>query len=335
MRANNSWLWPVSILVLLFLFLLSILVGTVAIPPREIFQVLSGGEAERLYHAIIVESRIPRAVTGLLAGAGLSLAGLLMQTLFRNPLAGPSVMGLTSGASLAVAILTLGSAAIMMSPYSVVVAAIVGSTSVLIVILIVARKFADIATVLIVGLMLSFFTSAIVGFLQSISSETALKNFVFWGFGSFANVSTERLPIFVIPVVLVVAFSPALIKSLNALLPGELHARAMGIQVPRLRFWIMLATGILTGVITAFCGPVAFIGLAAPHLARLVFRSVDHRLILPGSLILGGALGLACDIISRLPGLPGALPLNTVCAFMGAPVVVYLIFAGRKRKLLL
>ncbi len=335
MLSNNRWLWPVSILLLLVLFVLSISVGTVAIAPEQIYQVITGGEADRLHQTIIFESRLPRAITGLLAGSGLSLAGLLMQTLFRNPLAGPSVMGLTSGASLAVAILTLGSAAVVMSPYSVVIAAIVGSSSVLVIILIVARKFADIATVLIVGLMLSFFTSAIVGFLQSVSSETALKNFVFWGFGSFANIPTDRLPIFVLPVVLVMVLSPALIKSLNALLPGELHARAMGIQVSRLRFLIMLATGILTGVITAFCGPVAFIGLAAPHLARMVFQSVDHRLILPGSLILGGALGLACDIISRLPGLPGALPLNTVCAFMGAPVVVYLIFAGRKRKLLL
>ncbi len=329
------WLWSLSVLLLVVLFLLSLAFGTVAIPLSEIGTVLMGAGSDKLYQTIIIESRLPRAVTALLGGAGLSLAGVLMQTLFRNPLAGPSVMGLTSGASLAVAILTLGASGILLSPYSLVIAAILGSTAVLIIILAVAKRFADISTVLIVGLMLSFFTSAIVGFLQSMSSDAALKNFVFWGFGSFADVSLHRLPLFAVPILAAFCIAPILIKPLNAILLGELHAESMGIRVRRLRISVMLITGVLTGVVTAFCGPVAFIGLAAPHLARMLFRAVDHRLIMPSALVLGGALGLACDLIARLPGLAGALPLNTVCAFMGAPVVIYLIFAGRKRKLLL
>jgi iron complex transport system permease protein len=335
MRQYPRWLWPVCILLLAFLFGISVSLGTVRLSMDELFSVLMGAPNEMLHHTIVVQSRIPRAIAAMLGGAALSLAGLFMQTLFRNPLAGPSVMGLTSGASLAVAIVALGGTGLAFSTYGSIGAATLGSFAVLAIILLVARRFADITAVLIVGLMLSFFASSIVGFLQSIASETALKSYVFWGFGSFANVSLARLPVFIIPILAVMGLSPFLIKPLNALMLGELHAQSMGMGIRKLRLFTMGSTGILTGVVTAFCGPIAFIGLAAPHIARLVFGTVDHRIVLPASLLMGGALGLVCDTISRLPGLPQSLPLNTVCAFMGAPVVIYLIFAGRKKKIVL
>lgn len=284
---------------------------------------------------ILIQSRLPRGLAAVGGGAGLALAGLLMQTLFRNPLAGPSVLGITSGASLAVAVLTLGISSAVISQFQVVVAAILGSLAILLVILAVAKKFFDVTAVLIVGLMLSFFTSAIVSLLQSFAPASSIKSFVFWGFGSFANLTPGQSPLFLIPVGIILTLSLFFVKPLNALLLGEMHAASMGIRVKSLRIQIMLATGILTGVITAFCGPVAFIGLASPHVARFIFRSVNHRIVLPSSILLGAVLALACDVIARLPGSDQALPLNTVCAFMGAPVVIYLIVSGRKKKFLL
>jgi iron complex transport system permease protein len=335
MRHHSRWLWPVFILILITLFGLSLSLGTVPIRAGEIWAALWGQPHDSLHQTIVVQSRLPRALAAVFGGAALSLAGLFMQTLFRNPLAGPSVMGLTSGASLAVAIVTLGGAGIFLSPYGLVGAAILGAFVVLAIILLVARRFADITAVLIVGLMLSFFTSSIVGFLQSIASETALKSYVFWGFGSFADVSLSKLPLLIVPISLVALLSPVLIKPLNAVMLGELHLQAMGMRVRRLRMLTMAGTGILTGVVTAFCGPIAFIGLASPHIARLAFRTADHRILVPASILMGGGIALACDIIARLPGLPFSLPLNTVCAFMGAPVVIYLIFTGRKKKIVL
>lgn len=284
---------------------------------------------------ILIQSRLPRGLAAVGGGAGLALAGLLMQTLFRNPLAGPSVLGITSGASLAVAVLTLGISSAVISQFQVVVAAILGSLAILLVILAVAKKFFDVTAVLIVGLMLSFFTSAIVSLLQSFAPASSIKSFVFWGFGSFANLTPGHSLLFLIPVGIILMLSLFFVKPLNALLLGEMHAASMGIRVKSLRIQIMLATGILTGVITAFCGPVAFIGLASPHVARFIFRSVNHRIVLPSSILLGAVLALACDVIARLPGSDQALPLNTVCAFMGAPVVIYLIVSGRKKKFLL
>lgn len=323
------------IVAIVLLFLLSIAVGSVYIPTAEVWDVLWGDALNKVNEYIILDARLPRAIVAILGGSGLAVAGLLMQTLFRNPLAGPSVLGLSSGASLAVAVITLIPGFTSLGSYGITVAAVAGSMLVLLVVLSVARHFADVASVLIVGLMLSFFTSAIVGFLQSLAEESALKAFIFWGFGTFSNVSRGQLWAFAIPLLVVLVFTPVLIKPLNALLPGELHARSMGVSVGRTRFQIMLATGVLTGVVTAFCGPVAFIGLAAPHLARFTFRSMHHAIVLPGAILWGGILALAADIIARLPGLQLSLPLNSVCALMGAPVVVYLIMAGRKRKMLL
>lgn len=325
-------LWIGLMLLMVLLFVASLFLGSVHIPVSTLLCAESGSPIDQ---HILFESRFPRAIVALFGGSALALAGLFMQTLFRNPLAGPSVLGITSGASLAVAVLTLGVSASIISQYQIALAAVIGAFAVLLVILAVAKKFFDVTAVLIVGLMLSFFTSAIVSLLQSFASADAIKAYIFWGFGSFSSVSLSDIPVFTIPIFLVLILSPLLIKPLNALLLGEMHAGSMGINIKSLRIKIMVATGILAGVVTAFCGPVAFLGLASPHIARFVFKSVDHRIILPATILLGGILALVCDIIARLPGSDYAIPLNTVCAFMGAPVVVYLIVAGRKRKFLL
>lgn len=321
--------WVICFLILIVLVPASLLLGSVDIP----FSAFLGG-GDELQNIIIRESRIPRTLAALAGGAGLALGGLFMQTLFRNPLAGPSVLGLTSGSSLAVGFLTLGGGVLATSQFAVVSAAAIGSIAVLFVILAVAHRFANMASVLIVGLMLGFFTSAMVSLLQAYADETSLKTFVFWGFGSFSNITFGQLPILLIPLLLIFSMSPFFIKPLNHLLPGELHAKTMGVNVKQVQLILVVATGIIVGIITAFCGPIAFIGLAAPHLARILFSTPNHRTVLPATLLMGGGLAMLCDLIARLPFSEYAIPLNTVCAFMGAPVVIYLVFKGRKSRIL-
>ncbi len=329
-RRNFRWLWiALSAAGLIYVSLFS---GSVPIAFSEVFFT---GQPDNISRVIFLESRIPRTVASVLGGAALSVAGLLMQSLFRNPLAGPSVLGLSSGASLAVAIVMMGSFGFTLGGFGLVVAAIIGSSAVLVLITILSARFRDITSVLIVGLMLAFFSSAMISLLQSFASETAIKAFVFWGFGSFADLSLSRLGIFAIPLIICFILVPFLSKPLNAVLLGETHARSMGVSIKKFRWSVIVLTGVLTGVVTAFCGPVAFIGLASPHIARFIFKTVDHRKLIPAALLIGGLIGLVCDIIARLPGSHHALPLNTVCAFMGAPVVLYLIIQGRKRNILL
>jgi iron complex transport system permease protein len=331
----RHYYWLLLLLLFLPLFFLSLAIGSVYLPLSDVWAALAGAEVSELSRNIVLNLRLPRAIAAALGSASLALAGLLMQTLFRNPLAGPSVLGLSSGASLAVALVVLGGMGTSLGYYATTLAAIAGSTAVLLVILAVARRFTDVTTVLIVGLMLSFFTSAVVGLLQSMADESALKAFVFWGFGSFASVSLPQMGLFATPLLVGIAGAVLLIKPLNALLLGEMHARTMGIHIHRMRIWIMLITGVLTGVVTAFCGPIAFIGLAAPHLARMLSASVHHAVVLPATLLTGACLGLFCDLVARWPFGPQSIPLNTVCAFMGAPVVIYLIFAARRKKWLI
>lgn len=324
---SKSAKWVLCFLFLVVLIPASLLLGSVDIPLHVFF-----GGADKFEAIIIKESRIPRTLAALVGGAGLALGGLFMQTLFRNPLAGPSVLGLTSGSSLAVGILTLGGGVLAASQFAVVSAAAIGSIGVLVVILAVAHRFSDMASVLIVGLMLGFFASAMVSLLQAYADESSLKAFVFWGFGSFSNIAFNQLWVLLAPLLIVFCISPFFIKPLNHLLLGELHAKTMGVDVKRLQLTLVVVTGVMVGVITAYCGPIAFIGLAAPHLARMLFSTPNHRTILPATLILGSALALFCDLIARLPFSDYAIPLNTVCAFMGAPVVVYLVFKGRKNR---
>ena len=315
---------------MLFLILtpLSLFLGSVEIPLGAFL-----GEADQLQSVIIRESRIPRTLAAIFAGMGLSLGGLFMQTLFRNPLAGPSVLGLTSGSSLAVGILTLGGGVLATSQIAVVSAAAIGALAVLLLILAVTSRFAHISSVLIVGLMLGFFASAIVSLLQAYADESSLKTFVFWGFGSFSNLAFDQIWMYTLPLALSIIIAPVFIKPLNHLLLGVLHAQSMGVHVKRLQLILVVITGLMVGIITAFCGPIAFVGLAVPHLARLLFSTPDHRTIVPASLLIGASVALFCDLVARMPFSELALPLNTVLAFMGAPVVIYLIFKGRKSQI--
>jgi iron complex transport system permease protein len=330
MAQSLSIKWIVLIAVLLALVAASILSGSVSINMAEALE-----ETQGFSRMILLESRLPRTLTAVLAGAALSVSGLFMQTLFRNPLAGPSVLGVSSGASLFVAILTMSGVFQVVTSMHLVFGGIIGSLLVLLVLVMIAKKFRDLTSVLIVGIMLSFFTSAIVSFLSSIASTSGLKAFVFWGFGSFADLGSSQLSYFSIPVLLCLLATPFFMKGLNALLLGESHAKSLGVNPLKLRRNLIFITGVLTGTVTAFCGPIAFIGLAAPHIARFVFKTANHRTLIPASLILGSLIALLCDLIARLPGTDYALPLNTVCALMGAPVVIYLIFKGRNKKMIL
>ena len=317
---------------LLVLLLASLLLGSVALDFTKIWSQNEGSEFNRM---IFFESRIPRTLTAILAGSALSVSGLFMQTLFRNPIAGPSVLGVSSGSSLFVAILTMTSIFQVITSVHLIIGGITGALAVLFVLVLIARKFRDLTSVLIVGIMLSFFTSAIVSFLSSIASTSGLKSFVFWGFGSFADIGSNQLAFFALPILVCLIFVPFFMKGLNALLLGEPHAKSLGVNPLKLRRNLILITGILTGTVTAFCGPIAFIGLAAPHIARFIFKTANHRILIPGSLLLGGLIAVLCDVIARLPGTNYALPLNTVCALMGAQVVIYLIFKGRNKKMIL
>ncbi len=323
---------------LLILLLASLIIGSVYISPRDLWAVFSGEGGDLLSQKIVWQLRLPRSIVAVLGSAALATAGLLMQTLFRNPLAGPSVLGLSAGSSLAVAMYTMGGIGLSLGAPGIMgtsISAMLGSLAVLLLIMAVARRFSDITSVLIVGLMFGFFTSAVVSLLQSTASESAIKTFVFWGFGSFSKVMNGELLFFGLPLLVAMLAAALLIKPLDALLLGERHAETVGVDTGRLRLHIVLITGILTGVVTAFCGPIAFIGLAAPHIARLLSGSVKHSLVMPLAWLSAAILGLLCDIIARWPFSESSIPLNAVCAMFGAPLVIYLIFAGRRKKWLI
>lgn len=303
---------------------------------------LFGGEQEnQTWWNIVFKSRLPQTLTAVFAGSGLAICGLIMQTLFRNPLAGPSVLGITSGASLGVAsvILVSGSLGLVFtdfaldrSPIVLAVAGVIGAMAVLFIILAVSRVIKDHSTLLIVGLMLGYATSAVVSILTYYSEAEAIRSFVFWGLGSFSSTSLSHLPYLAVPVLLCVLASVLLIKPLNAMLLGEEMAQSLGINVKKSRQRMILVTGVTAGVITAFCGPVAFLGLAVPHLARMVFKTSEHRILISATVLAGIGVALACDLIARMPGLDTVLPLNVVTSLFGAPVVVWIIVQRRHKR---
>ena len=313
--------------------------GSVNIPAIKILDLLFSGNAENpsIEEIIIMQSRLPQALTALLTGASLSVAGLLMQTLFRNPLAGPGILGISSGASIGVAIISLvgGSVGIhlfssIFQELSMLVAAFVGAFIFLGIILVFANYIKNNISLLIIGLLLGYTASSLIGFLQFISHEQQLHSFVIWGLGSFSNVSLDQLKIYSILIILSVGVSFLFVKPLNLLLLGENYAANLGIPIKRLRFLIILVTGILTATATAYAGPIAFIGLAVPHLARLIFKTTDHKILLPGIVLTGMGIALACNLISRLPALEQALPINTVTSLFGAPLVIWFLIKNNR-----
>lgn len=324
-------------------FLLNLLLGSVSIPLRAICEMLLGSEEQPVvWQNILWKSRVPQALTALVAGAALSVSGLQMQTVFRNPLADPSVLGVSAGASLGVAFVVLLSGALggvalsrlgYLGEIALSVAAILGSLSVLALIVFISTKVKGNVTLLIIGVMIGYVANAIIGVLKFFSVEEDIRAYVIWGLGSFARVSGDQMLLFVTLMALLIPLSFLLIKTMNLLLLGSNYARNLGLNIHRARLLVILSAGILVAIVTAYCGPIMFIGLAVPHLARTLFRSSDHRVLMPATVLIGATLALACNLIARMPGFEGALPLNSVTALIGAPVVASVLFRKRKEEM--
>ncbi len=339
MKANYTTSFLILTILLILFFFVNISLGSVSIPTKEIFKSLVGNIDQESWQYIIHNYRLPKAFTAILVGSGLGISGLLMQTLFRNPLAGPYVLGISSGASLGVALVILGSgffgsffASFLISKWSMVIAASLGSFLVLFAVLIVSSKIRDTMAILIIGLMFGSITAAIVSVLSYFSSAEKLQQYIFWGFGSLGNLSWYELFIFFLIYTVGIVMSIFSIKALNTLLLGENYAKSLGLNLKRSRLVIIIATSLLAGTITAFAGPIAFIGLAVPHLTRQIFNTSNHKTLLPAVFLFGAILMLICDCIAQLPNSDYTLPINAITSLIGAPVVVWLLV--RKRKMI-
>ena len=340
---------PVSFYMLLIIasiclfFFLNLILGSVSIPLRSVWNILWGtGDESVIWQNIIWKSRVPQALTALVAGAGLSVSGLQMQTVFRNPLAGPSVLGISSGASMGVAFVVLLSGSLggvalsklgFMGEIALTIAAIAGSLSIMALIVFVSQKVRGNVTLLIIGVMIGYIANAVIGVLKFFSVEEDIRAYVIWGLGSFARVSGDQMTLFICIMLVLLPLSFLLIKTLNLLLLGDAYARNLGLNIKRARLLVITCSGVLVAIVTAYCGPVIFLGLAVPHLCRGMFRTSDHRILMPASLLVGASLALACNLIARMPGFEGALPVNSVTALVGAPVVMSVLFNKRRNEM--
>ncbi|WP_178984029.1 FecCD family ABC transporter permease [Winogradskyella helgolandensis] len=337
MKTNHTYSFIILIAILLLCFILNISLGSVSIPFSEVFESLFGTTQNNTYDIIINKVRLPKAITAIMVGSGLGISGLLMQTLFRNPLAGPFVLGISSGASLGVALVILGSglfgglfATALATKWSIVIAASLGSFLVLLAVLAVSNKVRDTMAILIIGLMFGSITAAVVSVLSYFSSAEQLQQYIFWGFGSLSNLSWEELLIFFGIYAIGILLSVASIKGLNSLLLGDNYAKSLGLNLKQSRLIIILATSLIAGTITAFAGPIAFIGLAIPHLTRQVFKTTNHKILLPAVFLVGAIVMLICDTIAQVPNSDYTLPINAITALVGAPVVIWLLVRQRK-----
>lgn len=324
--------------VLLLCIVVNISLGSVSISISDTFKAIFGLNTNGSVTYIVWQYRVPKAITAILTGSGLALSGLLMQTLFRNPLAGPFVLGISSGASLGAAILIMGFSLLsgllsisLINDVSLAIASSIGSFLVLFLVMGVATKIKDTMALLIIGLMFGSITAAVVSVLSYFTKAEKLQQYVYWTFGSLGDLSWQQLSILSTTILIGVVLSVASIKSLNGYLLGEHYAKSLGIQLKKSRMLIIVATGILAGSITAFTGPIAFIGLAVPHLTRQIFNTTDHRILVPAVLIYGSIVLLVCDVIAQLPGQASVLPINAITSIIGAPVVIWLLL--RKRKM--
>lgn len=326
-------------LLLIALFLVSLIVGAVDIPVGDVFSILGSAvgltsieDGQGVGSYIVLNSRLPQAVTAMFCGASLAVSGLMLQTAFRNPLAGPSIFGINSGASLGVALvmLLLGGSitagSFSLSGFAAILfAAFVGAMVVMALILFFSTLVKNNVMLLIIGIMIGYLATSAISLLNFFATDAGVQSYMVWGLGNFGGVTINQLPVFVMVSILGLLASVALIKPLNALLLGEQYAENLGINTRRVRFYLLLVTGILTAITTAFCGPVAFIGLAVPHIARMVIGTENHRQLLPTTILMGGIVALVCNIISVLPGDAGIIPLNAVTPLIGAPVIIYVI----------
>ena len=327
MKNRHILLFAILSFLLLILFLADLAFGSIRIPIESIPEILFNRNGGNMESEILLNFRLPKALTAIIAGASLSVAGLMMQTLFRNPLADPYILGVSSGASLGVALITMASAMLpvmlVSSGWAMIISAIAGASVVLLLVVAVSFRVQNAVTLLIVGIMFGTIAGSVVSILQNFSNPDAIKLFVMWTFGSLSAVTWDYMQV-LLPVSLAgLGMAFLLHKKMDGLLLGENYARGLGIPVIRTRFWIVIATGLLAGGITAFTGPIAFVGVAIPHIARGLFRTSSHKILLPATLLCGASLLLLCDIISQIPAY--TLPINTISSLFGAPVILWII----------
>ncbi len=325
------------------LTVVNLLIGSVRIPVADVCRILAGSDSgSEIWQNIIWKSRLPQVLTAIMAGAGLAVSGLQMQTVFRNPLAGPSVLGISNGSALGVAFVVLlsgriGGVALSRLGYlgdaAMSVAAIGGALAVLMLIVWVSQKVRGNVTLLIIGVMIGYLANAIIGVLKFLSPEEDVKAFVVWGLGSFSRVSGDEMMLFVVLMCILLPLSCLLVKPMNLLLLGDRYAANLGLNIRRARLLVIVCSGVLVAIVTAYCGPIMFIGLAVPHLARAIFRTSDHRVLVPATALCGAALALVCNFIARMPGFEGALPVNSVTALVGAPVIAAVIFSRHRNEI--
>ncbi|WP_315578856.1 iron ABC transporter permease [Hoylesella oralis] len=335
---NKGFLYSLVLgLCIFILFALNLLLGSVAIPAGDVWTILTAGEGvKESWRYIVIESRLPQAMTAILCGGALSVSGLMLQTVFKNPLAGPSVLGINGGAALGVALVIMatgGSVSAFMFSASgfmaVFTAAFVGAMGVTAVIFIFSLAVQNRIMLLIIGLMISYLSSSVISLLNFFATDEGVKSFTIWGLGDFSGVSLQYMPIFAGVIVIGLLSSITLIKPLNALLLGDKYAESIGVSVTRVRNRLLIATGLLTAITTAFCGPIAFIGLAVPHIARLLLGTENHRQLLPTTMLTGSAVALLCNLICYLPKNGEIIPLNAITPLIGAPVVIWVMYKKR------
>ena len=323
--------------VIAVLFILNLVMGSVSIPVEDTFRILMGEEdVKASWRYIILDARLPQALTAILCGGALAASGLMLQTAFRNPLAGPSIFGINSGAGLGVALVMLflggsiSAGSVSLSGFvAVLVAAFVGAMLVMMLIFFFSTIVRNHVMLLIIGIMIGYISNSAISLLNFFATDEGVRSYMVWGMGSFGGVSMKMMPVFASITILGLIGSLLLIKPLNALMLGDRYAENLGINIIKTRNWLLIVTGILTAITTAFCGPVAFIGLAVPHIARLLLTTDNHRSLLPATILMGGVIALLCNLITILPGENGVIPLNAVTPIMGAPVIIYVII---KRK---
>lgn len=338
---NKGWKYGIGLsAVILLLFIANLLVGSVDIPPADVWHILTGGEGGKASWSFIVwESRLPQALTALLCGGSLAVCGLMLQTAFKNPLAGPSILGINSGASLGVAfVMLLFGGSVTAGTFSlsgflsVLTGAFVGAMAIMALILFFSTLIKSNVMLLITGIMIGYIASSAISLLNFFATAEGVQSYIIWGMGNFGGVSLQQMPAFASVTLLGLAGALMLIKPLNALLLGERYAENLGINIRRVRNWLLLVTGLLTAVTTAFCGPVAFIGLAVPHVARMLLGTSNHQSLLPVTILSGGAVALFCNLVCILPGEAGIIPLNAVTPIIGAPVIIYVIVSQRRSQ---
>lgn len=323
-------------LIIVMLFALNIFVGSVSIPAADILRILMGEDIKPSWQYIILESRLPQAITATLAGGALAVSGLMLQTAFRNPLAGPSVFGINSGAGLGVALVMLllggsiSAGSVSVSGFvAVLLAAFVGAMTVMAVIFFFSTLVRNNVMLLIIGIMIGYISNSAISLLNFFATDEGVKSYMVWGMGSFGGVSMKMMPVFSIVTLVGLLGSILLIKPLNALMLGDRYAENLGVNIQHTRNWLLIITGLLTAIVTAFCGPVAFIGLAVPHMVRLLLHTDNHRSLLPATILMGSIVALVCSLLCVMPGESGVIPLNAVTPLIGAPVIIYVIAKGR------